>query len=67
MPTTHEGLIAMSPDELLSALFAAQDRIAQLERFRSNVASIVDNWNADRCSDRSAIGDVAIYLREVSP
>jgi hypothetical protein len=63
-----EGLRSYSSmDEALTELWRLQDRVKELETFRANVASVIANWNADRCSGESAACDVGLYLRDVSP
>ncbi len=67
MSSVHAGLIAMTPDELLTALVEARARVEELERFRSNVASVIDGWNANDRGDESACHAIAFCVREVSP
>lgn len=45
---------------------AALAKLEAFELFRANVASVIANWNADRCSSGSACSDIALYLHDLS-
>ncbi len=68
MATTHEGLVALSPDELLTALAEAKRRIGELEQrntFLEHAGEIDALWerralSAEACIEKiEAAGDMA--------
>ncbi len=68
MPQHFEGLRSFSSlDDALTALFKAEERVKQLETFRSNVAQIIGSWSADGRGDESTCHAVAFCVREVGP